>query len=146
MKNYKPYIEDSYKENNVAVDFFEHEQKSIMLVRLTGALPNGSAARMDCDYIKQQLSINLFAMRPISLLLDLSQLSYSFGNSFIDALSPLFELQIFESKFDIAFLLSGLNKDGLASLWALDLHQPPKNIFFSYEDALQYVEAVYDSI
>jgi hypothetical protein len=146
MTNYKPYKAESYKQENVAVDVFRHEQKSIMLVKLTGALPDGSAARMDCNYIKQQLAINLLAERPISLLLDLSALSYSFGNSFIDALSPLFELQIFESKLDIAFLLSDLNKYGLASLWAIDLNQPQKNIFFRYEDALQYVEAVYDSI
>ena len=115
MTSFKPFKAGSYKEKNVQVDFFEHEEKSIMLVRLKGTLPVGSNARLDCHYINQQLTINLLAMRPISLLLDMSQLEYSFGNSFIDALSPLFELPIFENKFDIAFLLSDLNKYGLAS-------------------------------
>ena len=146
MTNFKPFTPQFYKQNNVAVDFYEHEEKSVMLVKLTGALPDGSAATMDCNYINQQLGINLLMMRPISLLLDMSALSYSFGNSFIHALSPLFELQIFESKFDIAFLLSDLNKYGMAGLWNLDLNEPPKNIFFNYEDALQYAEAVYDSL
>lgn len=146
MTSFKPFKPEFYKQHNVAVDFYEHEQKSIMLVKLTGALPNGSNARMDCDYINQQLAINLLAMRPISLLLDMSALSYSFGNSFIHALSPLFELQIFESKFNIAFLLSDLNKYGLAGLWALDLNEPPVNIFFDYEKALQYAEAEYDKL
>jgi hypothetical protein len=146
MTSFKPFKGESYKEENVAVDFFEHEQKSIMLVRLKGTLPEGSKARMDCNYIKQQLTINLLAMRPVSLLLDMSLLGYSYGNSLIDALSPLFELQIFESKFNIAFLLSDLNKYGLASLWAFDVNQPHRNIFFRYEEALQYVEAEYDSL
>ncbi len=146
MTSFKPFKAESYKEKNVTVDFFKHEQKSIMLVRLKGALPEGSEARMDCNYINQQLTINLLAMRPVSLLLDMSLLRYSFGNSLIHALSPLFELQIFESKFDIAFLLSDLNKYGLASLWAFDLNQPQRNIFFHYDEALKYVEAEYDSL
>ena len=145
MKNFKPYVPQFHQQKNVAVDFYEHEQKSILLVKVTGALPNGSAATMDCNYINQQLAINLLAMRPISLLLDMSALSYSFGNSFIHALSPLFELQIFENKFDIAFLLSDLNKYGLAGLWNLNLEEPEKNIFFNYEDALQYAEKICDS-
>nr|WP_294904760.1 hypothetical protein [uncultured Lacibacter sp.] len=146
MKNFNPFKAELYKEQNVAVDFFKYEDKSIMLVRLTGELPDGSKAAPDCSYINQQLTINLLAMRPISLLLDMSLLKYSFGNSFINALSPLFELPIFEDKFDIAFLLSDLNKYGLASLWGFDINEPPKNIFFGYEEALQYAEAVYDSI
>jgi hypothetical protein len=146
MTNYKPFEAELFKEQHVSVEIFKHEQRSIMLVKLTGAIPEGSAGRMDCNYIKQQLTINLLAMRPVSLLLDMSLLRYSFGNSFIDALSPLSELQIFESKFDIAFLLSDLNKYGLASLWAFDLTQPPENIFFRYEEALQYAEAAYDRI
>jgi hypothetical protein len=146
MTSFKPFKAELYKEENVTVDFFEHEKKSIMLVCLKGTLPEGSKARMDCDYIKQQLTINLLAMRPVSLLLDMSLLRYSFGNSLIDALSPLFELQIFESKFDIGFLLSDLNKYALASLWAFDLNQPQRNIFFHYDDALQYVEEEYDRL
>lgn len=146
MTDFKPYTPALYQEQHVAVEVFERENGNIMLVKLKGALPDGSAARKDCSYIKQQLTINLAAMRPLTLLMDMSQLSYAFGNSLIDALSPLFELQIFESKFDIAFLLSDLNKYGLASLWALDLAQLPKNIFFDYEEALKYVDAVYDSI
>ncbi len=108
MTNYKPFKAELYQEQHVSVEFFKHEKKSIMLVKLIGAIPDGSEGRMDCSYIKQQLTINLLAMRPVSLLLDMSLLSYSYGNSLIDALSPLFELQIFESKFDIAFLLSDL--------------------------------------
>lgn len=146
MTDFKPYNPSLYEEQHVSVEVFEGENGNIMLVKLKGVLPDGSAARMDCNYIKQQLAINLAAMRPLTLLLDMSELSYAFGNSLIDALSPLSELQIFESKFDIAFLLSDLNKYGLASLWALDLAQPPKNIFFDYEEALRYVVAVYDSI
>lgn len=146
MSIFKPFKPERYKEENVEVDFYKHEEKSIMLVRLKGALPEGSKARLDCNYIKQQLAINLLAMRPVSLLLDMSLLKYSFGNSLIDAFSPLFELQIFEDKFDIAFLLSDLNKYGLASLWGFDINQPPRNIFFRYEEALQYVVAEYDSI
>ena len=146
MTNFKPYEPVLYQEKNVKVDFFKYENKSIMLIELTGELPDGSKAQPDCSYIKQQLTINLLAMRPISLLLDMSLLKYSFGNSFIDALSPLFELQIFEDKFDIAFLLSDLNKYGFASLWGFDINQPPINIFFAYEDALKYVEAKYDSV
>ena len=146
MTSFRPFKAERYKEINVAVDFFAHEQKSIMLVRLNGALPEGSQARMDCNYINQQLTINLLAMRPVSLLLDLSLLRYSFGNSLIHALSPLFELPLFESKFTIAFLLSDLNKYGLASLWAFDVNQPPRNIFYRYEEALQYAEAEYDSL
>lgn len=146
MTSFKPFKAELYQEKNVKVDFFEYENKSIMLIKLTGELPVGSKAAPDCSYIKQQLTINLLAMRPITVLLDMSQLNYSFGNSFIDALSPLFELQIFENKFDIAFLLSDLNKYGLASLWGFDLNQPPVNIFFAYEEALQYVEANYDSV
>ena len=146
MASFKPFKAESYKEKNVEVDFFKHEEKSIMLVRLKGELPEGSKARLDCNYINQQLTINLLAMRPISLLLDMSLLKYTFGNSLIDALSPLLELQIFENKFDIAFLLSDLNKYGLASLWGFEINQPPKNIFFRYEEALQYVEAEYDSL
>lgn len=143
---FQPYSPVLYKENNVAVNFFRHEQKSIMLVKLIGDLPTGSQAAADCDYINQQLAINLLAMRPISLLLDMSLLKYTFGNSFIHALSPLFELQIFEDKFDIAFLLSDLNKYGLSSLWGFDIDQPPVNVFFNYEDALQYALMKYDSI
>ena len=146
MTSFKPYQAESYKEENVSIEFFKHEQKSIMLVVLKGELPDGSKARMDCNYIKQQLAINLFAMRPISLLLDMSLMKYSFGNSLIDAFSPLFELQIFESKNDIAFLLSDLNKDGIASLWGFELHQSPENIFFDSNQALLYVEEVYDRI
>lgn len=146
MSIFKPFEAETYKEENVAVAIYKHEKKSIMLVKLTGELPDGSKARMDCNYIKQQLAINLFAMRPVSLLLDMSLMKYSFGNSIIDALSPLFELQIFESRFDIAFLLSDLNKYGLASLWNFDINQPPKNIFFHYEEALRYAEAQYDSL
>lgn len=146
MTSFKPYIAESYQEKNVKVEFFEYEQKSIMLARLTGELPDGSKAKPDCSYIKQQLTINLLAMRPISLLLDMSLLKYSFGNSLIDALSPLSELQIFEDKFDIAFLLSDLNKYGFASLCGFDINQPPINIFFAYEEALQYVVAKYDSV
>ena len=145
MTNFKPYKAESFKEQNVAVDFFKDEHKSIMLVRLKGELPDGSNARMDCNYIKQQLTSNLLAMRPVSLLLDMSLMRYSFGNSLIDALSPLFELQIFESKFDIAFLLSDLNKYGIASLWGFDVNEPQINIFFDYNEALQYTEAAYDS-
>lgn len=85
-------------------------------------------------------------MRPVSLLLDMSLLSYSYGNPVIDALSTLSELQNFESRFDIAFLLSDLNKYGLTCLWAFDLTQQHKNIFFRYGEALQYVEAAYDSL
>ncbi len=146
MTSFKPYKTESYTEKNVKIDFFKHEDKIIMLVKLTGELPDGSSAKPDCSYINQQLTINLLAMRPISLLLDLSHLKYSFGNSFIDALSPLFELPIFEDKFDIAFLLSDLNKYGLSSLWGFDINQPPANIFFRYEDALQYAIEKYDSI
>src|SRR5688572_14953316 len=108
MTRFKPFQAESYKEKNVKVEFFKYEEKSIMLVRLIGALPEGSKARPDCDYMNQQLSINLLAMRPISLLFDMSQLKYTFGNSLIDAMSPLFELQIFENKYSIAFLLSDL--------------------------------------
>jgi hypothetical protein len=146
MTNFKPYEPESYQEKNVKVDCFKYENKSIMLIRLTGELPDGSKAQPDCSYIKQQLTINLLAMRPISLLLDMSLLKYSFGNSFIDALSPLFELQIFEDKFDIAFLLSDLNKYGLSSLWGFDINQPPINIFFAYDEALKYAETKYDSL
>ena len=144
MTSFKPFIAESFKEENVSVDIFKHVEKSIMLIRLKGVLPDGSAARNDCNYINQQLTLNLLAMRPISVLMDMSQLEYSFGNSLIHALSPLFELPIFEDKFDIGFLLSDLNKYGLASLWNIDVSQPPKNIFFHYEEALQYVEAAYD--
>ncbi len=144
MTNFKPFEPEKYQEQNVKVDCFKYEGKSIMLVKLTGAVPDGSKAKPDCSYINQQLAINLLAMRPISLLLDMSLLQYSFGNSFIDALSPLFELQIFEDKYDIAFLLSDLNKNGLASLWGFDPKQPPVNIFFQYEDALRYVEVKCD--
>lgn len=145
MTSFKPFKPESHKEVNVKVDFFKHQDKSIMLVTLVGTLPEGSKARLDCSYIKQKLEINLLAMRPISLLMDLSLLEYSFGNSLIDAFSPLFELQIFENQFDIAFLLSDLNKYGLSSLWAFDINQPPRNIFFRYEEAVLYVEAAYDS-
>ena len=96
MTKFKPFKVESFTEKNVKVDFFKYEAKSIMLVILKGVLPDGSKAQLDCNYIKQQLTINLLAMRPISLLLDLSLLKYSFGNSLIDALSPLFEIQIFE--------------------------------------------------
>ncbi|NCU04252.1 MAG: hypothetical protein GXC73_09725 [Chitinophagaceae bacterium] len=146
MTNFKPYKAEYYKEQNVAVDFFKYEGKSIMLVRLKGELPDGSKAAPDCRYINQQLTVNLLTMRPLSLLLDMSLLKYSFGNSLIDALSPLFELPVFENKYDIAFLLSDLNKYGLSGLWGFDINEPPKNIFFHYEEALQYAEAVYDSI
>ncbi|RYD94549.1 MAG: hypothetical protein EOP50_09340 [Sphingobacteriales bacterium] len=146
MVHFKPFVPERFTSENVSIDFFRHEEKSIMLVVLKGALPEGSKARPDCNYIKQQLEGNLLALRPISLLLDMSQLKYSFGNSLIDALSPLFELQVFESRFDIAFLLSDLNEYGLASLWNFDPGQPPKNIFFSHEAAVQYVEAAYDAL
>ncbi|RXK62018.1 hypothetical protein ESA94_03100 [Lacibacter luteus] len=144
MANFKPYETEKHTEKNVKVEFFKDEGKSIMLARLTGVLSEGSKAKPDCSYIKQELAINLLAMRPSSLLLDMSLLQYSFGNSFIDALSPLFELQIFEDKYDIAFLLSDLNKYGLSSLWNFDINQPPVNIFFRYEDAVKYAEAKYD--
>jgi hypothetical protein len=146
MPGFQPFNAERFKEINVAVDFFKYEGKSIMLAKLKGALPEGSKARPDCNYINQQLASNLLAMRPVALLLDLSELKYSFGNSLIDALSPLSELQIFESKYDIAFLLSDLNKYGLASLWGFDIDQPPENIFFGYDEAVQYVEAAYDRI
>lgn len=146
MTKFKPFKAESFTEKNVKIDFFKYEAKSIMLVTLKGVLPDGSKAQLDCNYIKQQLTINLLAMRPISLLLDLSLLKYSFGNSLLDALSPLLEIQIFEDKFDIAFLLSDINKYGIASLWGFDINHPPKNIFFHYEEALQYVEAKYDSV
>ena len=99
MTSFKPYKAELYQEKNVKVDFFEYEKKSIMLIKLTGELPDGSKAQPDCSYVKQQLTINLLAMRPISLLLDLSLLKYSFGNSLIDALSPLFELSV-KTKID----------------------------------------------
>ncbi|GAA4340508.1 hypothetical protein [Flaviaesturariibacter amylovorans] len=146
MTPFKPFVPELHKEQNVQIDFYRHEQKSIMLVTLKGDLPDGSGARLDCDYIHQELAINLLAMRPIALLLDLSLLKYSFGNSLIHAFSPLFELQLFESKFDIAFLLSDLNKYGLAGLWNFDVDGPPENIFYRYEEAVQYAELVYDRL
>ena len=76
--------------------------------------------------------------------LDMSNMGYTFGNALVDALSPLWEINIFDDTFKVGYLLSDLNKDGFASLWGFDINQPPRNIFFCYEDALQYVEAEYE--
>jgi hypothetical protein len=145
MTNFKPFKADLYEAKNITASFYKHEAKSIMVVKLKEVLPEGSKAREDCDYINQQLAINLIALSPISLLMDFSDFEYSFSNSLIDALSPLYELQIFESKLNIAFLISDLNKHGLASLLSIDLNVPQKNIFFQLDEAIKYVEAEYDS-
>ncbi len=140
MQEFEPYPIEILQPENVSINFLESENTDILLVKLEGDLPDGSKASKDCEYISQQLGLAMLSFQASRVILDFTELGYRYGNSIMLALDPLYLIKTSEgTAVKHAFILSDRNKYGLSSLWGFDIDNPPKGIFYTMEEAYEYV-------
>jgi len=140
MQLFEPYTPGIRQPENVNIHFLESESSDILLVRLEGDLPDGSKAGNDCEYINQQLGLAMLAFQPIAVIMDFTLMGYRYGNSFMLALNALYQIHTIEgTAIKHAFILSDRNKYGLSSLLSFDIEHPKKGLFYSFEEAYEYV-------
>lgn len=132
------------KSENVKVEYFESNlNASLLLIKITGKILDGSEGSFDCNYISQKIGIALVSTTFTAVILDLTELKYRFGNSIIDAFMPLQNVKIGEDNYTTAYILSDKNKFGLSTLWCFDIDNPREPFFYNLEDGLKYVEKHY---
>ena len=125
---------------NITIEFEESDLHScILIAKIKGKIPDGSLGTNDCEYIRQQIGLCLINSYFCSVLLDLTDLVYNWGDSIVSAFEIINQISYFDTNIDSAFVLSDKNKYGFSSLFCFEIENPKDYIFYDFNLALEYL-------
>ena len=128
------------KSENIIIEFKESDlHSSILIAKFRGKIPDGSLGTKDSNYIRQQIGLCLINSYFCSVLLDLTDLTYNWGDSIVSAFEIINQISYSDTKIDNAFVLSDKNKYGFSSLFCFDIENPKDFIFYDFNLALEYL-------
>jgi hypothetical protein len=78
--------------SNINCDFSITEDNAILYVKVSGNYREASAGNLDGLYLFSLLAAHYFAFEPITLILDIQQLKYSWGNTINKSLNFFSEI------------------------------------------------------
>lgn len=99
-----PLIRDFFKNSNelkkieltnyskLKCIFSTNEENTILYAEISGIIKTGSEGNLDSLYLFSNLVAHYFVFEPISLILDLRNLEYTWGNTILKALNFFYEI------------------------------------------------------
>jgi hypothetical protein len=118
-------------------------QHSLLVVRLKGAASNDRSERGVFDYASAVIMAGLEAWKPTTLILDLRELTYAWGDEMVNVLGAadhwyqaVYPLQAAfggentPKHFPLAVVVSDANRDGLRSLVSDYMNKDPSLLLF----------------
>lgn len=126
---------------------YEHNEESILLIKIVGKCSYGSRGENYGEYLYQKIGLSLLTIQPLAVLVDMQDLEYQFGDRILKLFEIFSDVQIFDEEGILtSFVLSDKNRFGLASLLRFDSENLKPPFFYNLAAAYQDLWSKYDKI
>jgi hypothetical protein len=139
-KSFRP-IDIQKVETDIICSAFLDDTERILVLKAKGTYRRGSIGNGDANFIYINLVTYYFWVEPQVLILDISELEYTWGNTMLNIIFFLHKIgrDDYEKSLPMYFIVSEKNKEGLCSLLHVDTL--PSNFFNNIEDAITKAES-----
>ncbi|MCC6371100.1 MAG: hypothetical protein IT236_08860 [Bacteroidia bacterium] len=128
-------------ESNVKCEYYIDENDSILKIDVSGTYRQGSSGNIDAYKIYTGIVAYFFWIEPQCILVDLSKLEYTWGNTMLKVLNLMTHVgrNNYEKNTPIAFVVSPKNEKAISSLLQIPNNKLPNYYFYESSQALEYL-------
>lgn len=136
MRLNKIHIEEP---ENIKCEFYSHNDNLLLFCKIVGTHRIGSEGNLDSEYIYSKLVAYYYWVKPCSIVLDLTDMEYSWGDRLLKIINFPSEIGRDEQEKQLPLLLivSDKCKEGIASLLKVKNNRLPNWIYEDFEQAVQ---------
>ncbi|MEM9981238.1 MAG: hypothetical protein AAF734_02005 [Bacteroidota bacterium] len=134
--------------SDIKVQFKIDENDRVLLIDISGNYRDGSEGNVDADFIFAKISGYFLVVEPVIVVIDISKLTYTWGNSFLKILNfvKLIGRDEYEKNIEQLVIISEENKPYIYSLIRYENEDLPHNFFLDLRIALDEAESRLDYI
>nr|WP_321234612.1 hypothetical protein [uncultured Psychroserpens sp.] len=124
--------------SNIKFEVKIDDSDRVLLVNVQGDYRKGSQGNNDADLIYGFVSSYFLIIEPDVVIVNLSNLNYTWGNSIMKVLNLMKNIgrDKYERNLDLLIILSKKNKKYIASLLQTEESLLPKNFYDNLEDGI----------
>lgn len=130
--------------SNIKLVFKTDDSEGLIVAEVSGDYRSGSNGNNDAAIILAELSAYYLNFEPLTMIIDLSRMNYSWGNTLLKVLN-LFKTigrNEFERELFLGIVYSEQNKSAIASLIQCDESDLPENYFDSLPSAYNKAQEI----
>jgi hypothetical protein len=136
---------DSFS-SDIECEFFIDDEERILLLKVNGNFRRGTLGSLDCGKVYMKAASYYHWIEPASIIFNLSNATYSFGNSIVKLLhfTSFIGRDEEEKKLPNAYIISEKNDEGIASILQVKKEALPSNYFYDLGKAVSAMESMLD--